>query len=71
MANTKSKIKMMGGKRDGAGRPVSTNPADKMISVKLTQEQYRKWVEVGASRWLKRMLDDYPNLSAISEAVSR
>jgi hypothetical protein len=29
-----------------------------MISVKLTQEQYAKWVAIGASRWLKRTLDE-------------
>jgi hypothetical protein len=49
---------MTGGKREGAGRPPAVNPANKMISVKLTQEQYRRWVEIGASRWLKRMLND-------------
>lgn len=48
---------MKGGKREGAGRKPSTDPAIKMISVKLTQAQYAKWVEIGASRWLKRMIE--------------
>ena len=45
-----------GGKRPGAGRPISKTPASKMITVKLTPEQLRKWKHVGSSKWLKRML---------------
>lgn len=48
-----------GGKREGAGRPPSEDPANKMISVKLTQKQYKSWVDIGSSRWLKRLLDEY------------
>ena len=53
-----SQKNMTGGKREGAGRPVSINPASKMITAKLTQEQHRRWVELGASRWLKRLLNE-------------
>ena len=53
---------MKGGKREGAGRPPSTDPANKLVTVKLTQSQYKKWVEIGASRWLKRMLESAPQI---------
>jgi len=45
-----------GGKRPGAGRPPATNPASKMITVKVTPEQYKRWKDWGSSHWLKRML---------------
>ena len=47
-----------GGKREGAGRPIEINPANKMVTAKLTQAQYKTWVELGAGRWLKRLLDE-------------
>lgn len=46
-----------GGKREGAGRPPATNPATKLVTVKMTPEQHRKFIEIGGSRWLKRMLE--------------
>ena len=42
-----------------AGRPKSTNPANKPILVRLTQEQHRQYLEIGGARWLKRLLDEY------------
>lgn len=41
-----------------AGRPKSTNPANKPILVRLTQEQHRQYLELGGARWLKRMLNE-------------
>ena len=41
-----------------AGRPKSTNPANKPILVRLTQEQHRQYLEIGGARWLKRLLND-------------
>lgn len=49
---------MKGGKRTGAGRPPSPNPAVKRIAVKVTPEQHKKFLALGASKWLKRLLDN-------------
>lgn len=49
---------MKGGKREGAGRPVSTDPANNSVKARLTDQQHAKWKELGGSRWLKRMLDE-------------
>jgi hypothetical protein len=48
---------MKGGKREGAGRPLADNPAKHIVKARLTDEQYAHWLEIGASRWLKRMLN--------------
>jgi hypothetical protein len=47
-----------GGKREGAGRPIEINPANKKVQVWLTEEQHRKFIEIGGSRWLKRLLNE-------------
>ena len=39
------------------GRPLSTNPANKRVVVKVTPEQHKAWMALGASKWLKRILD--------------
>jgi hypothetical protein len=39
------------------GRPPSDNPAIKRIAVKVTPEQHRAFLALGASRWLKKLLD--------------
>jgi hypothetical protein len=61
---------MTGGKRDGAGRPPSANPATKLVTVKMTPAQHQKFLEIGGSRWLKRMLETTPaSSSATMEKV--
>jgi hypothetical protein len=47
---------MKGGKREGAGRPPALDPVTKYISVKLTEAEYRAWVALGASKWLRPIL---------------
>jgi len=61
---------MKGGKREGAGRPPADNPAKHIVKARLTDEQYAHWLEIGASRWLKRMLDESrkPRVSPNSQA---
>ena len=49
---------MKGGKQPGAGRPPSKNPARHIVKARLTDEQKAKWRELGASRWLKRMINE-------------
>ena len=49
---------MTGGKRIGAGRPPSADPATKLVTVKMTPTQHAKFMELGGSRWLKRMLEN-------------
>jgi hypothetical protein len=53
---------MKGGKREGAGRPPSDNPAKHIVKARLTDEQKAKWDELGGSRWAKRMLDESPKV---------
>lgn len=48
---------MKGGKQPGAGRPPSADPAKKMAHVKMTPRQHAKFLELGGSRWVKRLLD--------------
>ena len=52
------KALMKGGTREGAGRPPTDTPARHIVKARLTDEQYAHWLEIGASRWLKRMLDE-------------
>jgi len=54
MATSKPK----GGPRPGAGRPRALNPPTKQIKVLVTEEQHATWLDAGASRWLKRLLDE-------------
>jgi len=49
---------MKGGKQPGAGRPPSENPAKNIVKARLTNEKYAKWKEIGASRWLNRLLGE-------------
>jgi hypothetical protein len=49
---------MTGGKREGAGRPPSDNPARHTVKVRLTDEQYVRWQELGGSKWVKRQIDE-------------
>jgi hypothetical protein len=52
---------MKGGKQPGAGRPPTDNPARHIVKARLTDEQYAKWLELGGSRWLKRVLGEALN----------
>lgn len=47
-----------GGAREGAGRPPTEDPARHTVKTRLTDLQYVKWQEIGASKWLKRQLDE-------------
>lgn len=47
---------MMGGKRTGAGRPKA--PATKPVTLRLTPEQHRVYLERGGARWIKRLIDE-------------
>jgi hypothetical protein len=49
---------MKGGKQPGAGRPPSDNPARHIVKARLTDEQYAKWLEMGGSRWVKRLINE-------------
>lgn len=46
-----------GGKRPGAGRPPAADPATKMAHIKMTPRQHAKFLELGGSRWIKRLID--------------
>lgn len=59
---------MKGGKQPGAGRPPAADPARHIVKARLTDAQYATWVDLGGSRWVKRMLDQ-PSDRAISDAV--
>lgn len=41
----------------GNGRPPSNNPADKMLSVRVTSSQHAKFMALGGSKWLKAMIE--------------
>ncbi len=49
---------MKGGKQPGAGRPPSADPARHIVKARLTDAQHAKWLELGGSRWLKRMIEE-------------
>lgn len=49
---------MKGGKQPGAGRPMSTDPARHIVKARLTDAQYARWVALGGSRWLKRLITE-------------
>ena len=40
-----------------AHRPISTNKATMLITVKATPEQKAKFLELGGSRWVKRLIN--------------
>ena len=41
------------------GRPkLPTTKDTKRINAKVTPEQHATWLQVGASKWLKQVLDD-------------
>jgi len=49
---------MKGGKREGAGRP-SAPARPKPVSWRPdTQAQRDKWLELGGSRWIKRLINE-------------
>jgi hypothetical protein len=47
-----------GGKREGAGRPIEINPATKLATVKMTPTQHKEFLELGGSRWVKRLINE-------------
>jgi hypothetical protein len=49
---------MTGGKREGAGRPRSPDPANILVTIKLTQSQHKLWKKVGAGPWVKSLLNE-------------
>jgi len=49
---------MKAGKREGAGRPPSADPATKLVTVKMTIRQHKQFLELGGSRWVKRLIDE-------------
>lgn len=45
----------------GAGRPPSSNPASKSISIRVTPRQHDKFFSLGSSKWLRKIIDETPN----------
>ena len=35
----------------------------KMVSVRLTEAEYEQWVKLGASKWLRKLLQEKRNAS--------
>lgn len=59
-----------GGKREGAGRPPAADKAVKLVTVKMTPSQHQKFLELGGSRWVKRMMETASaNALAKSEGI--
>ena len=48
----------LGGNRPGAGRPPAESPAKHNVGARLNDKQLAKWLELGGSRWLKRLIDE-------------
>lgn len=48
---------MKGGTRPGAGRKPAADPATKLAVIKMTPTQHAKFLELGGSRWVKRLID--------------
>lgn len=44
-----------------AHRPLSTDKATKLATMKLTPAQHAKFLEMGGSRWVKRLLNEALN----------
>ena len=40
------------------GRKPSLNPATKLVTIKMTPQQAAKFLELGGSRWVKRLIDE-------------
>lgn len=49
----------------GSGRPRSTNPASKSISIRVTSSQHEKFLLLGGCKWIKKLIDE---ASALREA---
>lgn len=50
---------MKGGKRPGAGRPVSTSPAPTIqTAIRLSPAHLKTFKELGGVRWIRRLLDE-------------
>lgn len=47
-----------GGKREGAGRPKAPDRPMPVSWRPDTQEQRDKWLELGGSRWIKRLINE-------------
>ena len=47
------------GKRVGIGRPPATDKATLLITIKATPAQKAKFLKLGGSRWVKRLLEVY------------
>lgn len=63
---------MKGGKQPGAGRPPSSDPAVKLATIKMTHGQHAKFLELGGSRWVKRLIDAvHGKPAAVDKAVSK
>ena len=45
-------------KKRPAHRPTSDNPATLLITIKATPEQKAKFLELGGSRWVKRLINE-------------
>lgn len=44
----------------GSGRPHSTNPASKSISIRVTPCQHEKFLSFGGCKWIKEIIDEAP-----------
>ena len=42
----------------GSGRPPSSNPASKSISIRVTPNQHKKFLSMGSSKWIKKLIDE-------------
>lgn len=63
---------MKGGKQPGAGRPPAADPATKMATIKMTPSQHAKFLELGGSRWVKRLIDAaFGKLVAVDKTANR
>jgi hypothetical protein len=49
---------MKGGKREGAGRKPSLESATKLATIKMTPPQHTRFLDLGGSRWVKRLIDE-------------
>ena len=45
----------------GAGRPPSSNPACRSISIRVTISQHQKFLSLGGCQWVKKFIDDAPD----------
>jgi len=42
----------------GDGRPLSTDPASKSISIRMTISQHAKFLSFGGCKWIKKIIDE-------------